>query len=442
VIVVAPATAWGHSALAMVRASGKGVRDLLHQVVTPLHPGPWAANKTRRVVFSDDKGAFDDGLAIWSPGPRTYTGEELFELSCHGNPRIVERLVNACVAAGARLAEPGEFTRRAVSAGRMTLLDAEAVDLACRATSDAGLQIARTVFDGTLGASIAALREALVFVAAELEARLDWPGDDLATMDDQRLLSRVAEVGNTANRLSASHAEARLLIEGARVAFIGPANAGKSSLFNVLVGSRRALVHATPGTTRDVVEASVRLGPLTVTLYDTAGLRETSDPVEQAGLELAREVLEGCDLLLATLPVERWVDPEARELPEVLRDKPCLWICNGVDRVSNDARPAGVLCTSAVTGEGQDALEQAVVKALLGERFVTDTLRIASKRQAQLLAEVRRHCDDVPQALQEAGPAVAASTVLLAIEEIDGLTGADSQEDVLSSLFERFCIGK
>lgn len=441
-IVVAPATAWGHSALATVRASGDGVRDLLREVVTPLRSGPWLPNKTRRVAFADAAGVFDDGVAVWSPGPRTYTGEELLEVTCHGNPRIVERLVSACVAAGARMAQPGEFTRRAVAAGRMTLLDAEAVDLACRATSDAGLQIARTVFDGTLGASIAALRDELVFVAAELEARLDWPGDDLATMDDTALLSRVAMVKETADRLSGSQNQARLLVDGARVAFVGPANAGKSSLFNAMVGAKRALVHQLPGTTRDVVEASIELGPLKITLYDTAGLRETHDPVEQAGLALAQEVLEGCDLLLLTVPVERWGEPSAMEVPVMLKDTPRLMLCNGVDRVSQEDRPEGVLCTSAVTGEGQQALEERVIASLLGDGFVTDSLRIASRRQADLLCEVSARCAEVPAALAEAGPAVAASIVLLAIAEVDSLTGADSQEDVLSSLFARFCIGK
>jgi tRNA modification GTPase len=340
------------------------------------------------------------------------------------------------------MAQPGEFTHRAVTAGRMTLLDAEAVDLACRATSDAGLQIARTVFDGTLGASIAQMREALVFVAAELEARLDWPGDDLATMDDAALLARVAAVGERAARLSASQSQARLLVDGARVAFVGPANAGKSSLFNAMVGAKRALVHQLPGTTRDVVEASIGLGPLKITLYDTAGLRETNDPVEQAGLELAREILEGSDLLLLTVPVERWGESEAMVLPEALRDTPRLVVCNGVDRVASSRRPTDVLCTSAVTGEGQEALEEAVVAALLGDGFVTDTLRIASRRQAELLSEVTDRCAEVPAALREAGPAVAASVVLLAVAEVDGLTGADGQEDVLSSLFARFCIGK
>src|SRR5690606_34862236 len=205
-------------------------------------------------------------------------------------PLVVERLVRGAVALGARLADPGEFTRRAVLNGKLDLLQAEAVDQLSRASSAEGLRIGRAALDGSLGAFVGELRATLVEVAAELEARLDHPADELAYLDDDLLLARLSDAAGRCRALAATETAGRALVEGARVALVGPVNAGKSSLFNALLGRRRALVHDAPGTTRDVLEARCRLADLDVVLLDTAGERVTTDPVEAAGLALAREL--------------------------------------------------------------------------------------------------------------------------------------------------------
>jgi tRNA modification GTPase len=343
------------------------------------------------------------------------------------------------VAAGARLADPGAFTQRAVTRGRMDLLAAEGVDQTIRATSLAGLQIARDGLEGRVRAALEPLRTALLDVGAELEARLDYPADELAFEDDDALLARLAAAAAQARALADTAAAGRVLVDGARVALVGAVNAGKSSLFNALCGSRRALVHERPGTTRDVLELPVRIGGLQLTLLDTAGERQTDDPIEAAGQALARELVADADLLLVVLRAGPPSEVEATLLARTA-DRPRLVVYNGVDRPGAPPPPPGAWPTSALTGEGLDALRAALVERLVSAP--TGALRLGSVRQRDLLRAFADAADAAAVALPTAGPAVAAEEVLRALGEIDALTGADPREAVLDAVFRRFCIGK
>jgi tRNA modification GTPase len=419
--------------------SGQGlavVRDVLLQ---PRRATPWRDRRVRRVDVRDAAGVFDDGLACWISGPATVTGEDVLEVSVHGNPLIVERALAAAIAAGARLAEPGEFTRRAVRHGKIDLIQAEAVDQVVRATSPDGLRLAREGANGSLSTAFAALRSTLLDACAELEARLDHPDDALADMDDPTLIDGLIGCAERSEALAAGHAAGRRLVDGASVAIVGGVNAGKSSLFNALIGERRALVHETPGTTRDVVEAHVRLGPLAVTLLDTAGERPTDDPVEAAGLALAAERIASVDLVLVVLRAGL-PDPAAQLVLERTADRPRVIAWNGTDRATAGAAPDGCLPTSAITGQGLDALRAALIRALLD--VPVESALIASLRQADAARWIASACREAVSALPDAGPAVASEILLEAIGELDALTGADTREDVLDALFARFCIGK
>lgn len=441
-MVVAPATPPGHGALAVVRFSGEGVRELLAPLVRPMG-GALPPRRARRVRLVDEGGVFDDGIAVFAPGPRSYTGEDTLEVTCHGNPLVVERLVQAAVSLGARPAPPGEFTRRAVLNGKLDLLQAEAVDQLARATTPEGLAIGRAGLDGALGAFVAELREGLVEVAAELEARLDYPADELALLDDEVLVGRLVEAARRCRALAATQTAGRVLVEGARVALVGPVNAGKSSLFNALLGRRRALVHESPGTTRDVLEARCRIAGLDVVLLDTAGERATTDPVEAAGLALARELVEEADLLLVVLrAAPDGPDDVERAILERTADRRRLVVYNGIDRDGVAEPPPGAWPTSALRGDGLEALAHALRRALLGGGRRDADLVIASARQRDLLEAVAGHVEEAVEALPLAGPAVAADAVVQALEELDALTGADTREGVLDALFARFCIGK
>lgn len=441
-VIVAPATPPGRAALAVVRFSGAGVRELLAPVVRPLS-GSLPPNRVRRVHLVDDDGVFDDGVAFFAPGPHSYTGEDTLEVTCHGNPLVVERLVQAAVSLGARPADPGEFTRRAVLNGKLDLLQAEAVDQLSRASSTEGLRVGRAALDGTLGAFVAELRTGLVQVAAELEARLDYPGEELTLLDDELLMHRLGDAATRCRQLAATQGAGRVLVDGARVALVGPVNAGKSSLFNALLGRRRALVHETPGTTRDVLEARCRLAGLDVVLLDTAGERVTTDPVEAAGLALARELVEEADLLVVVLRASaEGPDDVERAILERTASRRRLVVYNGIDRPGARPPPDGALPTSALEGMGLDALASAVRDALVGTELRDSDLVIASARQRDLLEAVADALDEAVEALPFAGPAASVDAVVSALEELDALTGADTREDILDELFARFCIGK
>ncbi|MBX2797238.1 MAG: tRNA uridine-5-carboxymethylaminomethyl(34) synthesis GTPase MnmE [Myxococcales bacterium] len=443
-MIVAAATPHGHSALALVRLTGRGLDEVLRQVLRGHHTArPWEdVGRARRVdVVGSDGQAIDDGLATVFRGPATATGEDVCEVTVHGNPLLVQLVVQRFVEAGARPAQPGEFTRRAVMQGRLDLLSAEAVDQVIRATSPGGLRLGRAGLSGVLARRVDATRQRIVDVVAELEARLDYPADELALENDVALCEALHAVGDALRSLGESHRAGQALVDGVRVALVGPVNAGKSSLFNRLVGRPRALVHATPGTTRDVVEARCRVGPLEITLLDTAGERSTDDPVEAAGVALGQELVDDSDVILVVLRAgPHAVDDVERELLERTVERRRLVVYNGVDR-PHATPPEGALCTSAVTGEGLEALQKALVRAA-GVGSMGDELLVASARQRDLLLRVAAACDAAVEAMDVAGVAVSADLLTEALGFIDELTGADTREDVLDAVFARFCIGK
>ena len=264
-LIVAAATPPGRAALAIVRLAGTDEAGVIGRWIGPMNPGPWVSGRTRRVRLEDVDGVFDDGVAVFYAADRSPIGEPLVEVTLHGNPRIVERAIEAALRAGARLAAPGEFTRRALVNGRLDLVGAEAVEQRIAAVGDAGLALALAASDGRLGAVYADQRARLVELAADLEARLDHPDDELALLDDEAWTRVAGELATELAGLAATARVGRRLVDGARVSLVGVPNAGKSSLFNALLGRRRALVHALPGTTRDVVEAAIDDFSVTVT---------------------------------------------------------------------------------------------------------------------------------------------------------------------------------
>lgn len=436
--IVAQATAAGRGALAVLRISGPHVASIRDTLTRPHRAGPWRSGATRRVDVWDAEGRFDDAVAVFAAAPHTYTGEDTLELTVHGNPLIVERALAACTALGARLAGPGEFTRRAVTAGKLDLLAAEGIDQLIRASTPAGVEVARHAVSGKLSGQVCHFRAVLIDTIAELEARLDYPADELALTGDQALVAGLVALAEECSELADSYRAGKLLVDGARVALVGPVNAGKSSLFNALLGHTRALVHEQAGTTRDVVEARTRIGSLEVTLLDTAGERQTDDPVEAAGLALARELVEAADLLIVVLR-DGGRDPVERAILDRTEGRGRITISHAIDRAGASVAPR-TLGVSSHTGAGLSELRQRIEAALLGP--MPDRPAIASLRQADQLRQVAVAAREAVEALPLAGVAVAADILTEAAAQLDSLTGSDTREDVLDAVFARFCIGK
>jgi tRNA modification GTPase len=471
--IVACATPWGRGAVAMVRLSGPDALDIA-RAACPGGPD-WAPRRlSLRRIRGDatlldaalldaalldaalldaalldatllDATLIDEALVAWLPGPRTFTGEDTVELTGHGNPVLVEAVLDRLVALGARPARPGEFTRRALEHGRMDLVQAESLGALVAARAPAGVAQARAG-GAPLRAALDAARERLLDLAAELEARLDHPGEDLTLEDDAAVAARLRALADEADTLAGGWRAGRVRLEGARVALVGPVNAGKSTLFNALLGRTRALVSPEPGTTRDVVEASLMWEGVEVTLLDTAGLREAPGSIEAAGMALARELREGVDLHLVVLPAHRALDADARAALAEVAGRPHRVVMAQADRGQGCALPSGSpapLLVSAHTGAGLDALRTELRQALGVGLPSGARAALTSQRQHDLCRSLGGHAREAADALVgPAGPAVAAEACTAALERLAELTGADVREDVRDRLFARFCIGK
>lgn len=440
-VIAAAATPWGRSALAILRVTGPRLRAVIDPVIRPRAATGWRVGRSQRVELVAGGEVVDDGVAVLRLGPDTATGEDLCEITTHGNPVIVQLVLDALVDRGARVAQPGEFTRRAVLHGKLDLLAAESVDLVIRATTPGGLRVGRAGLSGALRARLDPIRSTLLDAIAELEARMDHPDDELALESEAAVQAMLRDAAAACRELAATQRAGRAVVDGLRIAVVGPVNVGKSTLFNQLVGHARALVHETPGTTRDIVEATCMLGPLSVTLLDTAGERAADDPIEAAGIALAHALVETADLLLVVLragpsglaDIERGILERTGEVPRVV-------VYNGVDRADAGAPPEGAVPVSALTGSGLDALRQEILRSA-GVADRPDLL-VATARQRNALLEVAAAVDEALVAWPVAGVAVAADAMTHGLEHLDQLTGADTREDILDAVFARFCIGK
>ena len=431
-VIVARSTPSGRGALAVLRLSG----TLASQLAAVLCPGApkWVARRASlRQVRAEDGRVLDDALVTWMPGPHTYTGEDVVELSCHGNPALVDVVIARCVALGARPARAGEFTRRAVVNGRLDLVQAEAIDGLIRARTLAGVHAARSGVDGALDGRLEDFRERLLDAAAELEARLDHPGEELGELDDAQLADVLRQIAADCAALAGTWAGVARRIEGATVALVGPVNAGKSSLFNHLVGTHRALVSAEPGTTRDAVERTVDYHGVAVTFVDTAGVRSGAGAIEAAGIALGSQLARDADLRLQLFHPAQ--PPHKQDLPHP------TWTV-ATHRDLHEGELVADFTVSNVTGSGLDALREALA-AWLTASDPAGAAVVGSQRQADLLLKMAEHAEEAAELLQSpVGPVVAAEAVTTALERLGAMRGHDVREDVLDRLFARFCIGK
>ena len=439
--IVACATPVARAAIAVLRLSGAESLSIA-QALCPGGPA-WVPRRAQLRSAVGDAGLIDTMLVLWMPGPGTYTGEDVVELSAHGNPVIIEHLLDQLVELGARMARPGEFTRQALCNGRLDLLAAESLAGLIDAQSIDGVRIAQAGMSGKLSAEIDGLKDGALECAAELEARLDHPDEDLGELQDDALAEKLRALAWASDQQAGSWRSGRMALEGARVSLEGRVNVGKSSLFNRLVGSERALVSSQAGTTRDVVERACSLQGLQITWMDTAGHRLQPGPIEAAGIALGEKLTAEGDLHLVLLPLH--LSPSESDLAVLERtvDLPRIIIGTHSDLPPHPDAPVMDISVNNLSGEGLDALQAAIV-AVLGEAQSTGgTAVLTSQRQHGLLIAAARHLRDAATALLGPwGPAVAAEEVVRALVSLTDINSTDAREQVLDRLFSRFCIGK
>jgi tRNA modification GTPase len=471
--IVAIATPPGRGGIGVVRVSGPDAHRIAREltgretefrprhatfVTVRLKPDTTPDGETLAVVvsaFRRTNSEIDQAIITFFPAPNSYTGDDVVEISAHGSPVVLTAIVNAAVTCGARLAEPGEFTLRAFLNGRIDLPQAEAVADLIDASTPLQARAAFDQLNGTLTESISAIDHALFDLIAQLEASIDFPEDGYHFGDPAEIGDAIDTIRQRTTALLCSARRGRLIREGFTVAIVGKPNVGKSSVFNALVGARRAIVTDVPGTTRDLVSETVDLEGLRVTLVDTAGMRETADVVESEGVSrsvgaasVADLVLMVCDLSApSTLDVASGFPGTPKpdgEGGSRTKNAKTLLVANKADLARTWSRPDAVE-VSAATGLGLDDLRRRIIRALDTD-FHSDRPAITNVRHIALVEQADRALQRARSAVLDRGEALPEEFVLADLQEARGafeeITGRRTSDDVLAHIFERFCIGK
>jgi tRNA modification GTPase len=430
--IAAIATPPGRGGIGVVRISGPGVPAIAKALIGALPPPRQASLRG----FSDRLGErIDEGLALYFPGPQSYTGETMLELHGHGGPVVMHAVLAAVLDAGARLAEPGEFTRRAFLAGKLDLAQAEAVADLIDAASRQAARAALRSLSGEFSSALAGLVMRLVELRALTEAMLDFPEEEVDALHRDDAAARLAGVRAALEEVLARSRQGSLLRSGLHVVLAGRPNVGKSSLLNRLAGEERAIVTPIPGTTRDALREPVQIEGVPLTLVDTAGLRVAADLVERLGIERTQRELERADLVLAVR--EAGADePQLEDLPHRV---PRLDVFNKIDIASDFVAPEGAVAVSARTGEGIDSLRAAILAAA-GWASSGESVFLARERHLRALEEARERL--LAAAAQLARWEVFAEELRLAHQALGAITGEFTADDLLGEIFGRFCIGK
>lgn len=452
--IVAISTPPGISGIGIVRLSGPEALSIAEHLFRPGDSRKHvSAQSTYTLLYGhvvENGEVIDEALLTVMRAPKTYTTQDVVEINCHGGLIPLRRTLELCLAHGARLADPGEFTRRAFYFGRLDLAQAEAVSDLVAARTEAAAQAALSQLQGHLSSRVEDMRQEIVSLLAQLEVQIDFGEDDLDEMPPDEMGQRLEALSAQVGSLLATADQGRLVREGVRVALAGRPNVGKSSLMNALLGEERMIVTAFPGTTRDVVEESLNLRGIPVVLIDTAGLREVSNEVEQAGVDRAQQALAQADFLLLVLDRSEPLQPEDRELLDSLPAPRVVLVMNKCDLAAAweaeeiEGFAAPQVQTSALEGTGLEALREALAEKIgtQGQEHPAEVI-VTNLRHQQALAHtveaLERALGSSRRGATEEYLAADLHDALAALGEI---TGATSREDIIDQIFERFCIGK
>ncbi len=472
--IVAIATPPGRGGIGVVRLAGPQAREMaspMLRLMRDLEPGRAVfgelietlgtgvsrvqcpvssdANTGNRKPETGNSPRIDEVVVTYFAKPHSYTTDDVIEIAAHGSPVVLRHIVELCIAAGARLAEPGEFTMRAFLNGRIDLTQAEAVRDLIDSQTLYQAKIAAQQLEGALSRRLQPIKQKLVELIAVLEAGIDFAEDDVSVLPNPAILERIASVRQPLGQLAASFAYGKIVHQGLTLAIVGRPNVGKSSLFNRLVERERAIVTSTPGTTRDLVSETVAIGGIPVQLVDTAGIRQALDEAESIGIRKSMEALADADLVLVVLDASQAATPEDGELLRHAEGRPSIVVGNKCDLVASGqwtvagGEPSTVRA-SALTGDGIPELRAEILRHIGGEA--------GTQSEAGFLTNIRHQglVQDSLAALDAATGAVAAKVphemLLLdlysALRPLDAITGATTTDDILNLIFSTFCIGK
>jgi tRNA modification GTPase len=452
--IVAISTPPGRGGIGIVRLSGPAARSIAEPLLKLRHP--LAPAHARFAEIIDNTGetsltvpspVLDEAVVTWFQKPHSYTSEDIVEIAAHGSPVLLDHLLRQCLAAGARLAEPGEFTQRAFLSGRLDLTQAEAVHDLIESTTLHQARIAAQQLGGSLSRQITPIKQQLIALIASLEAGIDFAEDDIDLLPTHEITAQIQAVQTPLTDLESTFTYGRIVRDGFSLAIVGRPNAGKSSLFNRLIQRDRAIVTATPGTTRDLITERVSLAGIPVELIDTAGLRESLSEAESLGIAKSREAMAEADIVLLVLDATTPLHEEDEAAIASLTARHFLIVINKKDLVPSTSlskqHPHRALETSALTGAGIPELRQAILSLLTREAPAPERALVTNLRQQQAVSAA---LTALGRALQATAASIPHEMILLDLYEglhsLDVLTGTTTSDDILNLIFSKFCIGK
>lgn len=446
--IAAIATAYGEGGIGIIRISGEDSRDILRKIFT----GKIESRRLSYGKIMDENEHIDEVLAVYMKGPKTYTGEDVVEINCHGSMVALRKTLALVLSKGARMAEPGEFTKRAFLNGRLDLSQAEAVIDVIKAKSDRSFDVAMSQLEGSLSKRIEKIRQALLDLLVEVTVNIDYPDEDIEIMTYDKARDCLCNIRNMIGELLATSGSGRMIREGIRIAIVGKPNVGKSSLMNCLLRESRAIVTEIPGTTRDTIEEAVSIRNLPVYLIDTAGIRDTDDTVEKIGIEKTKEAFNNADYIILVVDGSRPLTSEDEEIISYVRGRRALVLLNKrdlgaevtVDVISEKLPDCDIIEAALSKGEGLKEIEDNIESLVYGGQI--------SQGESLMVNNVR-HIDLLKHADSAAGDALSLLEIMepLDIVEIDirnaydflgEIVGDTVSDEIINEVFARFCLGK
>jgi tRNA modification GTPase len=452
--IVALSTPPGRSGIGVIRISGPYSLKILRNLVASDSFNPQPNLLTLRSLIDPATGeTLDQSLVCYFKTPHSFTGEDLVELHCHGSPVLLRAVIDIVLRAEARLAAPGEFSLRAVSNGRLRLTEAEAIRDLIDAQTDAALRQATRQLKGEISNTLQPAKDELLKIIVRLESSLEFVEDDLPAMESQDLREMIKELSSGLSKLSATFSRGRLLRDGLKVALIGRPNVGKSSLFNRLVGNSRAIVTEIPGTTRDTITEAIGIGGVPIVLFDTAGVRNSTDEIESMGVQRTRRAAADADLLIVVVDGSEPLHAEDQNVLDEVENTKHIVALNKSDlptfsltlfkNIGLAENLATLIPVSAKTEAGLDSLRAAILRPFANGSAPSDSLLITNARHHDLLVHAIAGLDSSERLLAQG---MSEELVLVglhnALRYLDEITGETTTEEILGEIFSTFCIGK
>lgn len=450
--IAAIATAYGEGGIGIIRISGEKALDILNQIFVPFKNPRIKERYLTYGHIKEKNQIIDEVMAVYMKAPHTYTREDVVEINCHGSIVSLRKTLALVLAKGARMAEPGEFTKRAFLNGRLDLSQAEAVIDLIKAKTDKSFDVALKQLEGSFSDEIRNIRKILVDILVNVTVNIDYPDEDIEQLTYDKLKNDLNVVKSSIEALISTADRGRIIKEGLNAAIIGRPNVGKSSLMNALLKETRAIVTEIPGTTRDTIQEQMNIRGIPVLLTDTAGIRETQDTIEKIGIEKSKESFNKADLIIFIIDGSEELSNEDKSLMKYVDDRPCITLVNKTDKgiavneeeIKNMIPHSQVIYTSMLTGDGITQIEETIETMVYGGKAKQqDSMMVTNIRHAELLRQAESAVNDALEMTEMMQPLEFIEVDINRSYELLGeIIGETVADDIINEVFARFCLGK